>query len=179
MAQLQLIQQKIFDIRSQKVMLDFDLAELYEVETRILNQAIKRNKESFPDDFMFQLTFNEWKELSSSQIVMMVNLPKNRTGKYLPYAFTEHGVTMLASVLKSQKARQMNIAIVRAFIAMRKLALQYSDVLEKISEISERVNNHDVRLNQIYEAIENLLKQKEVQEEWMENRKRIGFKQQL
>ncbi len=179
MPQLQLIQQKIFDVRGLKVMLDFDLADLYEVETRVLNQAIKRNKESFPEDFMFQLTSNEWMEISSSQIVMMDDLPKNRTGTYLPYAFTEHGVTMLASILKSLKARQMNIAIVRAFISLRKMALQYADILEKIGEMGDRVNNHDMRLNQIYEAIENLLKQKEAQEEWMKNRERIGFKQKL
>jgi len=85
-------------------MLDFDLADLYEVETRVLNQAIKRNSESFPEDFMFKLTAEEWILISSSQIVMMKSLPKNRTGWYLPYAFTEHGVTMLASVLKSPKA---------------------------------------------------------------------------
>jgi hypothetical protein len=107
------IQNKIYEINGIKVMLDFDLAELYEVETRVLNQAIKRNIESFPEDFMFRLTKEEWEELlsqtghisPSSQIVMMY-LPKNRTGKYLPYAFTEHGVTMLASVLKSPKARK-------------------------------------------------------------------------
>ena len=79
-------------------MLDFDLAALYEVETRVFNQAIKRNMETFPEDFMFRLLTDEWKEISSSQIVTMDRLPKNRTGKYLPYAFTEHGVTMLANV---------------------------------------------------------------------------------
>ncbi|HEY4935943.1 MAG TPA: ORF6N domain-containing protein [Puia sp.] len=89
------------EMRGVKVMLDFDLAELYEVETRILNQTIKRNIESFPEDFMFRLTAEEWSSISSSQIVMMGNMPKNRTGKYLPFAFTEHGVTMLACVLKS------------------------------------------------------------------------------
>ena len=93
-------------MRGEKVMLDFDLAALYDVETRVFNQAIKPNIESFPTDFMFKLTEKEWKEISLSQIVMMENLPKNRTGKYLPYAFTEHGVTMLASVLKSPMARK-------------------------------------------------------------------------
>lgn len=114
------IQNKIYEVNGIKVMLDFDLAELYEVETRVLNQAIKRNIESFPEDFMFRLTKEEWEEIatssmfslmrsqpvkasSSSQFVMM-NLPKNRTGKYLPYAFTEHGVTMLASVFEKFKS---------------------------------------------------------------------------
>lgn len=169
------IQQKIFDIRSQKVMLDFDLADLYEVETRVLNQAIKRNSESFPEDFMFKLTAEEWILISSSQIVMMESLPKNRTGRYLPYAFTEHGVTMLASVLKSPKARKMNIAIVRAFIALKKFVLQHNDVLEQLLELKQRIGEHDIQLNQIYDAIENLLDHK-VEEKGWEERERIGFR---
>jgi hypothetical protein len=122
---LVMIQNRIYEVNGIKIMLDYDLASLYEVETRVLNQAIKRNKDSFPDDFMFQLTAEEWELLSSqivtssSQIVMM-EIPKNRTGKYLPYAFTEHGVTMLASVLKSPKARKMNIAIVEPLLLCEK-----------------------------------------------------------
>ncbi len=169
------IQQKIFDIRGQKVMLDFDLADLYEVETRVLNQAIKRNIESFPEDFMFKLTAEEWILISSSQIVMMESLPKNRAGRYLPYAFTEHGVTMLASVLKSPKARKMNIAIVRAFIALKRFVLQHNDVLEQLLELKQRIGEHDIQLNQIYDAIENLLDHKVEEKRW-EERERIGFK---
>src|SRR5438876_2853295 len=120
------IKQKIYEIRSHKVMLDFDLAELYEVETRALNQAIKRNIESFPKDFMFRLTAKEWKTMSS-QFVM--TYPGKRPKTALPYACTEHGVTMLASVLKSSKARKMNIAIVRAFIALKKFVLENSEIL--------------------------------------------------
>jgi len=172
---LTIIQQKIFEVRRQKVMLDFDLAALYEVETRALNQAIKRNSESFPDDFMFRLTAKEWDEISSSQIVMMESVPKNRTGKYLPFAFTEHGVTMLASVLKSQKARKMNIAIVRAFIALKKFVLQQTDVMEQLSELKQRIGEHDIQLHQIYDAIENLLDQKAGEKTWAD-RERIGFK---
>ncbi len=100
--QLITIQNKIYEINGIKVMLDFDLAELYEVETRVLNQAIKRNIDSFPEDFMFRLTKEEWEELSSSQIVMMSSqsvMTSKRPKIALPYAFTEHGVTMLASVL--------------------------------------------------------------------------------
>ena len=100
--QLQLIQKKIYELRGQKVMLDFDLAELYEVETRALNQAVKRNIDIFPSDFMFQLTKKEWKTMSS-QIVM--TSPLKRPKSALPLAFTEHGVTMLSNVLKSKKAR--------------------------------------------------------------------------
>lgn len=153
-------------------MLDFDLAELYEVETRILNQAIKRNAASFPEDFMFRLTAEEWKSMSS-QIVMTSTVKRPKTA--IPYAFTEHGVTMLASVLKSDKARKMNIAIVRAFVAMRKFAIQYSDILEQLKELRERVGNHDAQLNQIYDAIENLLDEKQEQKSW-KDRERIGFK---
>jgi hypothetical protein len=194
--QLHFIQEKIFEIREQKVMLDFDLAALYEVETRVFNQAVKRNKENFPEDFMFRLTREEWdsmrsqfvttssqkvdnEDVSSSQIVMMDNFPKNRTGKYLPYAFTEHGVTMLASILKSPIARKMNIAIVRAFIALRKFAIQYKDILEQLDGLREKIGSHDAQLNQIYEALENMLDKKAEEENKLEawnNRKRIGFK---
>lgn len=156
-------------------MLDFDLAALYEVETRALNQAIKRNSESFPDDFMFRLTAKEWEKISSSQIVMMESVPKNRTGRYLPFVFTEHGVTMLASVLKSQKARKMNIAIVRAFIALKKFVLQQNDVMEQLTELKQRIGEHDIQLHQIYDAIENLLDQKAEEKTWAD-RERIGFK---
>ena len=177
--QLQLIQNRIYDIRGEKVMLDFDLAQLYEVETRVFNQAIKRNVENFPEDFMFQITNEEWKEISSSQIVMIDNLPKNRTGKYLPYAFTEHGVTMLASVLRSPKARKMNIAIVRAFIALKKFATKNNSVIELVRELHGRIDEHDAQLKSIYDAIENLLDIKEdekVKQRNWELRERIGFK---
>ena len=119
--QLQLIQNRIYEIRGEKIMLDFDLAELYDVETRVFNQAVKRNIDSFPKDFMFRLTSEEWKENSSQNVMSSI---KHRGAKYLPYAFTEHGVAMLSSILKSDTARTMNIAIIRAFIALRKLALQ-------------------------------------------------------
>jgi len=153
-------------------MLDFDLAKLYEVETRVLNQAIKRNLESFPKDFMFRLTAKEWKTMSS-QIVM--TSPDKRPKKALPYAFTEHGVTMLASVLKSRKARKMNIAIVTAFIALKKFALEQKDVLEQLKELKERIGEHDVQLNQIYDAIENLLDKRAYEKAW-KDRPRIGFR---
>jgi len=192
--QTQIIQQKIFEIRGQKVMLDFDLAMLYEVETKVFNQAVKRNIESFPDDFMFRLTTKEWnsmrsqfvtsygqtsdnENIKSSQIV--TGSQKRRRKDLLPYAFTEHGVTMLASVLKSPIARKMNIAIVRAFIALRKFAIQYKDILEQLDGLRDRISGHDAQLNQIYEALENMLDKKadeEAKAEAWKNRKRIGFK---
>ena len=131
-----IIQNKIYEIREQKVMLDFDLAELYEVETRIMNQSVKRNSDRFPRDFMFQLTLKEW-ETMSSQIVM--TSPQKRPKKAIPYAFTEHGVTMLASVLRSERAVKMNIAIVRAFIALRQLALHHKDLAEKLDQLKSEM----------------------------------------
>ncbi len=116
---LQLIQRKIYEIRGQKVMLDFDLAEMYEVETRVLNQAVKRNIERFPPDFMFQMTKDEWQNMSS-QFVMTSRNKRPKTA--IPLAFTEHGVVMLSSVLRSNIAIQTSVLIVRAFVAIRQLA---------------------------------------------------------
>lgn len=151
-------------------MLDFDLAELYGVETRVFNQAVKRNAERFPGDFMFRLTEEEW---NSSQTVM--SSKKHRGKAYLPYAFTEHGVTMLASVLKSEKAVKMSIAIVRAFIALKQLAIKQTGIAGSLRQIWERLGEHDVQLSSIYEAMENLLDEKAEQKRW-QNRERIGFK---
>lgn len=149
---VQLIQDKIYEIRGQKVMIDFDLAEMYEVETRVLNQAIKRNAESFPKDFMFQLTAKEWQTMSS-QIVMTYPVKRPKTA--LPYAFTEHGVTMLASVLKSKKARQMNIAIVRAFIALKHFVLTNKELADKLARLERKYNK---QFKDIYEALNYLIK---------------------
>jgi phage regulator Rha-like protein len=173
------IQNKIYETRGIKIMLDYNLAELYEVETRVLNQAIKRNIESFPEDFMFRLTKEEWENMSSqtvmtypsSQIVMM-DMPKNRTGKYLPFAFTEHGVTMLASVLRSPKARKMNIAIVRAFVALRRTLLNIEDLKSQISELETK---YDSQFEDVFEAIQFLMTEnKEI--EIRNDRVKIGYK---
>jgi phage regulator Rha-like protein len=170
--QLQIIHKLIYEIRGQKVMLDFDLAPLYGTETRILKQAVKRNIERFPKDFMFQLSKVEWQEL----ITIGDNLPEGvKFSPALPYAFTEHGVTMLASVLKSKKAIQMNIAIVRAFISLNQFALNYKDLAEQIKELKETTSNHNGQLNHIYNALENLLDIKAEEKKW-EDRERIGFK---
>jgi hypothetical protein len=186
MIAIQSIQNRIYEIRGERVMLDMDLAALYEVEARVLNQAVKRNIKRFPQDFMFQLSAFEWQGISSqiatrhpennssSQFVMM-EVPKNRTGKYLPYAFTEQGVAMLSGILNSDTAINMNIAIMRAFVAIRKLILKQMDVNEQLQEIKERVNEHDEQLNQIYDAMENLLDEKIAQKKWDE-REKIGFK---
>lgn len=172
------IQNRIYEVNGIKIMLDFDLAALYEVETRVLNQAIKRNIDSFPVDFMFRLTSDEWDKMKSSQFVttsssqiVMMDLPKNRTGKYLPYAFTEHGVTMLASVLKSPKARNMNIAIVRAFVALRKTILNIENLTNQIQELETK---YDKQFEDIFEAIQFLITENEPNKKT--ERVKIGYK---
>src|SRR5450759_876959 len=167
---------KIHIIRDQKVMLDFDLAVLYEVETKRLNEQVKRNIDRFPKDFMFRLTSKEWNFIRSQ---FATSSQSKRKDTYTPYAFTEHGVTMLASVLKSERAVKMSIAVVRAFIELKKNALQYNELIEQIENLKNHLGEHDVQLNSIYEAIENLLDaktDKELKEEAWRNRKRIGFK---
>ena len=192
--QTQFIQHKIFEIRGQKIMLDYDLAALYEVETRVFNQAVKRNIDRFPEDFMFRITKKEWIAMRSQIVIASEQLDENqpinrsqivtasqikRNKSVTPYAFTEHGVTMLASVLKSDTAVKMNIAIIRAFIALRKFVIQYKDILEQLDGLREKIGSHDAQLNQIYEALENMLDKKTEEENKLEawnNRKRIGFK---
>ena len=187
---------KIYFIRGQKVMLDFDLAALYEVETRILNQSVKRNIERFPEDFMFQLTSKEWNMMMSQIVIsskqhtdsqkdrnmmsqIVTSSQKRRKTTSPPYAFTEHGVTMLASILKSERAVKMSIAVVRAFIELKRVATQYTKISEQLQILKDRIGEHDVQLNCIYTAIENLLDDKadkELKDEKWVNRKRIGFK---
>jgi phage regulator Rha-like protein len=164
------IQNQIIEIRQQKVMLDVHLAALYGVETKVFNQAVKRNIERFPEEFMFQLTDNEWKNLKSQ----IVTSSWGGTRK-LPYAFTEHGVTMAASILKSSKAIQMNINIIKAFISMKKFVLHQQEVTNQLENLKNKLQLHDEQLNQIYDTIENLLDDKIEQQTW-QNRKRIGFK---
>ena len=186
---LTIIQNKIYEIKGQKVMLDFDLAELYKVETRRLNEQVKRNIDRFPSDFMFRLTVKEWEFMRSQIATASEQKPmrsqkattsqKKRNINVTPYAFTEHGVTMLASVLKSQRAVKMNIAIVRAFISLKQMMLQHKDLATQLEELRkelhERIGEHDTQLAGIYNAIENLLDEKADQRTWKE-RERIGFK---
>lgn len=151
-------------------MLDFDLAELYQVETKVLNQAVKRNIKRFPESFMFRLKVEEW-EYMRSQIVTASEQRKRNIG-LTPYAFTEHGVTMLASVLRSEKAIKMNIAIVEAFISLKQFALNYKGLSDKLKELESKYNK---QYKDVYEAI-NYLLQKDKQETEQQERKRIGFK---
>ncbi|HLN73936.1 MAG TPA: ORF6N domain-containing protein [Prolixibacteraceae bacterium] len=166
--QLEKIQTKIYDIRGQKVMLDYDLAELYEVETKNLNLSVKRNINRFPSDFMFQLTNLEWQSLR-----LQIETSKGRGGtRYLPYAFTEQGLAMLSGILNSEKAIAVNIAIMRAFVFMRQYALTHKDLTEKLLELETR---YDKQFNDVYDAINFLLK-KDSRETEQKQRKRIGFK---
>lgn len=179
------IQNRIYELRGERVMLDFDLADLYEAPTKALNQAVKRNIKRFPKDFMFRLTLNEWKDIRSqnvtapaspalrSQNVTAYQIKRNTN--VTPYAFTEQGVAMLSGILNSDKAINMNIAIMRAFVEVRKILLQQSDLKSQLKEIKERLGSHDAQLNQIYDAMENLLDEKAAQRKWDE-RTRIGFK---
>jgi len=141
------IQDIIYDIRGAKVMLDYDLASIYGVETRTLNQAVKRNLERFPQDFMFRLTEEEWDALAQSgmisQIVMSLLSKRKKTSP--PYAFTEHGAVMLASVLRSPSAVQMSVMVTRAFIAMRQALssmLSYDLKIEQLSHKVDQLNAH-------------------------------------
>ena len=149
-------------------MLDFDLSNMYNVENRTLKQAVKRNIDRFPEDFMFQLTKTEWQEL----ITICDKLPNNiKFSPALPFAFTEQGVAMLSSVLKSKKALQVNIAIMRAFVFIRQYALSHKDLTEKLQELESKYNK---RFKDIYEAI-NYLLEKDKHDIEQQNRRRIGY----
>ncbi|ERJ90729.1 hypothetical protein HMPREF1990_00510 [Porphyromonas gingivalis W4087] len=164
--ELQLIQNKIFEIRGQRVMLDYNLAELYEVETRALKQAVKRNIKRFPPDFMFELTKSEWQEL----ITMCDNLPQNlKFSPALPFAFTEQGVAMLSSVLRSPQAIKVNISIMRAFVILRQYALGYAELNRKLEEFMIETN---MQFSDIYQALTELASQKEQENK---PRRQIGF----
>ena len=218
---IEIIHNKIYEIRGHKVMLDYEIAEMFEVLTKVLNQAVKRNIERFPEDFMFQLTEKEWEgmrsqivttseanwsqivtssesstlrsqnvtldedvlmsqsvtsKVNSSQIVMSSN--KNRGKAYRPYAFTEQGVTMLASVLRSEKAVKTSIAIVRAFISMKQYILDRNNISKQVQaikdELAERIDEQDVQIVEIYQVLDKLIQEKESQK--LVERELIGFK---
>ncbi|MBI3235537.1 MAG: ORF6N domain-containing protein [Bacteroidetes bacterium] len=163
------IQSRIHEVRNQRVMFDFDLAALYEVETRGLKQAVKRNLDRFPEDFMFQLTKTEWQEL----ITNCDNLPQSvKFSPALPLAFTEQGVAMLSSVLKSKKALQVNISIMRAFVVMKQYIVDYAELSKKMTEIETKYNK---QFADVYEALNYLMGIKK-EEEKAKKRKLIGFK---
>lgn len=164
------ISNKIYFIRNQKVMLDSDLAILYGIETKRLNEQVKRNISRFPEDFMFQLTEVEYKS-SRSQIATL----KNGRGfnlKYLPFAFTEHGVLMLSSVLKSDKAIQTNIQIMRIFTKVRQMLLDTTEMKIDILQIQKKLENHDKNIELVFSYLDELTEKKEDESE----RVKIGYK---
>lgn len=154
----ELIQVKnlIYEIRGYKVMLDSDLAELYEIETKMLNRAVKRNLSRFPVNFMFQLTKEEWETLRCQ-----FGTFRNNIRKYLPYVFTEQGVAMLSSVLNSEKAIQINIQIMNTFVQMRQWAIENKDLAKRVSELEnyfiEHCKDNKTDMSKIYEAIDLLM----------------------
>jgi phage regulator Rha-like protein len=184
---IQNVQNRIYQIRGQRVILDKDIAFLYETETKSLNLSVKRHIARFPLDFMFQLTKEE---------VDLLRLQKNQVNdmtpnlrfqietssytdwggtRYLPYAFTEQGVAMLSGIINSKKAIQMNIAIMRAFVELRRVLLIKSDFKLQLDLIKDRLSGYDAQLNQIYDAIENIMDESAAKNKW-DNRTRIGFK---
>ena len=144
------IERAILLIRGQKVMLDYDLAKLYGVETKILNQAVKRNIKRFPGDFMFQLDIQEVRD-SRSQIV---TLKRGQNIKYRPYAFTEQGILMLSSVLNSERAVQVNIEIMRAFVRLRQILASHKDLAKKLEELEKK---YDAQFKVVFDAIRELM----------------------
>jgi len=158
--ELKIIHDKIYEIGGQRVMLDFDLAEMYETETKRLKEAVRRNPDRFPVDFMFELSNEEFISLRT-QIATLENLGRGKHSKYLPFAFTEQGVAMLASVLNSAKAIQINIQIVRAFIVLRQYALGYAELNQKLESFMVETN---MQYNDIYMALTELASKKQLEE---------------
>lgn len=151
-AQVELVQRKIFAIRDMRVMLDSDLAELYQVSTKNLNKAVKRNLGRFPTDFMLQLTLAEMENLRF-QIGTSSSVQEHGGKRYLPYAFTEQGVAMLSAVLRSERAVEVSILIMRVFSRLRELIQDNQSLKEKIDELEER---YDGQFKEVFDAIDNL-----------------------
>ena len=162
------IESKIYFIRGQKVMMDSDLAEMYGVETKALKQAVKRNMDKFPDDFMFELTAEEAEDFSRSHFV---TLKRGQNIKYLPFTFTEHGVLMLSSVLRSKQANEVNIRIMRVYSKMKELIMLNKDILLKLEKLERSSDKHDKDIQIIFSYIKKLIEQPV-----KEKTTRIGFK---
>jgi hypothetical protein len=166
--ELEHIKNSILEIRGKKVMLDMDLAKIYQVETRALKQAVRRNLDRFPEDFKFQLTEIEMQNLVSQNVIPHIKY----FGGTAPFVFTEQGVAMLSSILKSKKAIQMNIAIMRAFVMIRQLALTYQELSDKLSALEQQ---HNQKFNDIDQVLKYLL-QKEQTKTQQATREQVGYK---
>lgn len=164
--ELQIIQNRIYQIRGLNVMLDFDLAEMYGVQTKRLKEQVRRNIERFPPDFMFELTKNEWNEL----VANCDQLPETmKHSAVTPFAFTQEGVAMLSGVLRSPTAVQVNISIMRAFVTLRQYALGYAELNQKLETFMLETN---IQFNDIYQALTELASKKELEER---PRKPVGY----
>jgi hypothetical protein len=161
----EVIQSKVHLIRKEKVLLDKDLAQMYDVETRVLKQAVRRNIDRFPEDFMFELNDKEFERLKSQ-----IDGKSWGGTRYAPMAFTEQGVAMLSSVLKSKQAIEVNIQIMRVFVKMRKWSENYADLLKKIEQLEEHKTEQDQNIAHIYDLLKELI----IQEE--KEKPKIGFK---
>jgi hypothetical protein len=167
----EIIMKKIYYVRGQKVMLDRDLAELYDIKAIRLREQVKRNLGRFPENFMFQLIENEADSLVSQNAIPS----KRHLGGHLPYAFTEHGVLMLANVLKSDRAIKVGIRIIEIFVRMREMLIAHKDILQKLEEIEIKYTDHDQKIMIIFEYLKQLEKAKKDELEFKLRRK-IGFK---
>ena len=163
----EVVMSKIYVIRGQKVMIDSDLADLYEVETKVLNQAVNRNIERFPSDFMFELSLDEWENLKSQFVTSSWGGRRK-----LPKVFTEHGVLMLSSVLNSHRAIQVNIQIVRIFTRIRQVLTSNTEIRKEIKEIKKQLFNHEQHIELVFNYLDELTEKKENPVP----RKRIGYK---
>jgi phage regulator Rha-like protein len=166
LAPIERIQSRILLIRGHRVMLDADLADVYGTTTKALNQAVKRNADRFPDDFMFQLTAEEMDSLRSHSVT---SNPGRGGRRFRPYAFTEHGAIMLASVLNSAIAVQASIAVVRAFIRLREILATHQELAAKLDELEKRIEGHDEEITNLFDAIRLLMEPPETPD------KNIGF----
>lgn len=162
----EIIVSKIYEVRGKKVMLSQDLAELYQVETRRVNEQVKRNSGKFPERYMFQLTQEEYQSLKSQN----ATLKRGQHSKYLPYAFTEHGILMLSSVLKSERADKVNMLIVDTFVKLNEMLLTDKDILLKLEEMEKKVAGQDEKVMMIFNYLKQFIKEQETP------RKKIGYK---
>ena len=161
------IETAIQTLRGERVILDADLARIYGVETRVLNQAVRRNREKFPADFMFRLNRAEARQLNRSQVVM--GSQKHRDPRFLPYEFTEHGAIMAANVLNSRRAVQMSVFVVRGFVRLRQMISAHREMVAKLAELERKVATHDGHIGALFEAIRQLMAPPEPK------KRKIGF----
>ena len=167
----EVLMKKIYLIRGHKIMLDSDLSEIYNVGTKVLKQAVRRNIERFPDDFMFELTIEE-NEILRSQFV---TLKRGQHSKYLPFAFTEQGVAMLSSVLNSERAIMVNIQIMRIYVRIREMMMLNKDILHHLESIDRKLNRHDNQIVAVFEYFKQFEQTKRQALE-QKNRPKIGYK---